>query len=119
MTQPITILQFGAGRFLRAFIDRFVQHANDGGQHVGQIVVVQSTPGARAQRLNSQPDGYHVLVRGYEDGQLVELVEMVRSLRRAIIATEAWKDVLDSARSRELRYIVSNSTEAGYVLDEK
>ena len=24
-----TILQFGAGRFLRAFVDRFVQHAND------------------------------------------------------------------------------------------
>ena len=50
-----TILQFGAGRFLRAFVDRFVQHANDAGQDVGKVVVVQSTPGARAPAPSSVP----------------------------------------------------------------
>jgi tagaturonate reductase len=119
MTFPVTVLQFGAGRFLRAFVDRFVQHANDAGQNVGQIVVVQSTPGARAKRINSQPNGYRVLVRGYEDGQIVERVETVRSIRRAILATQDWRDVLHIAQSPELRYVVSNSTEAGYVLDDQ
>ena len=118
MSLPVTVLQFGAGRFLRAFVDRFVQHANDAGQNVGQIVVVQSTPGARAERINSQPDGYRVLVRGYEDGQIVERVETVRSIRRAILAAQGWQDVLAIAASPELRYVVSNSTEAGYVLDD-
>lgn len=111
-----TILQFGGGRFLRAFIDRFVQHANEGGQNVGQIVVVQSTPGPRAELLNQQPDGYHVLVRGYEEGAVVDRVEVVRSIRRALIAATQWEQVLELARSPDLRHVVSNATETGYVL---
>ena len=118
MVAAETVLQFGAGRFLRGFVDRFIQNANDGGQNVGQVVVVQSTPGARAALLNQQPDGYHVLVRGYEDGKLVERTERVRSIRRALLATEQWADVLAAVRSPALRYIVSNATEAGYATDD-
>jgi tagaturonate reductase len=114
---PETVLQFGAGRFLRAFVDRFIQNANDEGQEVGCVVVVQSTPGQRADRLNSQPDGYHVLVRGYADGELVDRVEPVRSIRRALVAQQQWDEVLAVACSKELRLIVTNATEAGYALD--
>jgi tagaturonate reductase len=113
-----TVLQFGAGRFLRGFVDRFLQNANDAGQAVGQVVVVQSTPGARAALLNQQPDGYHVLVRGYQDGKLVEGTEHVRCVKRALTATEQWADVLAVAKSPALRYIVSNATEAGYATDD-
>jgi tagaturonate reductase len=114
---PETIVQFGAGRFLRAFVDRFVQNANDEGQGVGQVVVVQSTPGQRADLINSQPDGYHVCVRGYHEGQLVERIEPVCSVRRALIAQNQWDDVLAVARLSELRYVVTNATEAGYAVD--
>jgi tagaturonate reductase len=114
---PETILQFGAGRFLRAFVDRFVQNANDAGQAVGRVVVVQSTPGPRAELLNGQPDGYHVVVRGYGDGELVDRVEPVRSIRRALVAQQQWLDVLAVPRSAELRYLVTNATEAGYAVD--
>jgi tagaturonate reductase len=117
MSQPETILQFGAGRFLRAFIDRFVQQANDAGQNVGRIVVVQSTPGARAELLNQQRDGYHVLVRGLENGEIVDRAERVASISRAINAAGNWAEVLEVARSPELKYIVTNATEAGYALD--
>jgi tagaturonate reductase len=112
-----TILQFGAGRFLRAFVDRFVQNANDAGQAVGRVVVVQSTPGQRADLLNSQPEGYHIVVRGYADGELVDRVEPVRSIGRALIAQNQWPDVLAVARSADLRYLVTNATEAGYAVD--
>ncbi len=111
-----TILQFGAGKFLRAFFDRFVHHANEAGQDVGGIVVVQSTPGERASSLN-QADGYRILVRGYEDGQLVERLEQIRSVRRALVATQQWSEVLKLADSPDLRVIVSNATEAGYAVD--
>jgi tagaturonate reductase len=114
---PETVLQFGAGRFLRAFVDRFVQHANDEGQAVGRVVVVQSTPGARADLLNQQPGGYHVLVRGYENGQLVERGEIVQTISRALTASEQWDQVLAVAASPQLRYLVSNATEAGYTLE--
>src|SRR5882724_9609826 len=89
-----TILQFGTGRFLRAFVDRFVQNANDEGQGVGQVVVVQSTPGQRADLINAQPVGYHVFVRGYQDGKLVERIDPVRSVRRALVAQDQWDEVL-------------------------
>ena len=92
MAVPETILQFGAGRFLRGFVDRFVQQATDGGQAVGQAVVVQSTPGQRAELLNGQPQGYHVLVRGYQDGQLIERLEQVRTISRALTAEADWSD---------------------------
>ncbi|MGE5191777.1 MAG: hypothetical protein ACM3U2_04700 [Deltaproteobacteria bacterium] len=114
---PETLLQFGAGRFLRAFVDRFVQNANDEGKGVGRVVVVQSTPGHRAELINAQPDGYHVLVRGYHEGKLVERIEPVRSIRRALVAQNQWDDVLAVARSPELRYVVTNATEAGYAVD--
>jgi tagaturonate reductase len=111
-----TVLQFGAGRFLRGFIDRFIQHANDGGQQVGKVVVVQTTAGPRAQLINQQPDGYHVLIRGYDNGALVERPELVQSVSRALHAASDMDRVFDVACSPDLRYIVTNSTESGFVL---
>jgi tagaturonate reductase len=111
-----TVLQFGAGRFLRAFVDRFLQNAHDAGQNVGRAVVVQSTPGPRAALLQSRPAGFGVLVRGYADGQLVERRESVQAVSRALLAEDEWPAVLDVASTPELRYIVTNATEAGYVL---
>lgn len=114
---PESILQFGAGRFLRAFVDRFVQEANDAGQQVGRVVVVQSTPGSRAEVLGKSA-GFHVVVRGYDDGELIDRAENVRSISRAVVAGTAWGEVLTLARSPALKYIVSNATEAGYALDD-
>ena len=114
---PETILQFGAGRFLRAFVDRFVQNANDAGNEVGRVVIVQSTAGQRADRLNAQPDGFHVVVRGFSDGDVVERTEPVRSVSRALVAEGQWADVLTLARSPSLKFVVTNATEAGYAVD--
>lgn len=116
-TLPETVLQFGAGRFLRAFTDRFIHQANLAGQAFGRVVVVQSTPGNRAAALNASSAGFHVVVRGLTEGQTVDRVEPVGSISRAISATEGWRDVLEVARSPQLRLVVSNATEAGYATD--
>ena len=116
MSLPETVLQFGAGRFLRAFVDRFVHQANASGQAVGRVVVVQSTAGSRAETLRGE-QGFHVLVRGIENGESVERVEPVQSVSRALVAAQAWNDVLTLAASPALRWITSNATESGYVLD--
>lgn len=112
-------MQFGAGNFLRAFVDVFVDRANALGQGVGRVLVVQSTPGARAAQLNAQGGRYHVLTRGIEKGQEVDRVDEVASISRALVAAEQWEEVLAAARSPELRFVVSNTTEAGLVLEEK
>jgi len=116
---PETVLQFGAGRFLRAFADLFIHQGNAQGQAVGRVVIVQSTAGGggRTDGLNKQGGHYHVAVRGYEGGRVVDRVEACESVSRVLAAATQWPDVLDVARSPHLRTILSNTTEAGYTLD--
>src|SRR5262249_31934361 len=112
-----TVLQFGSGKFLRGFVDLFVHVANGEGQNVGRIVVVQTTGDSRANLLNQQNGRYHVLIRGLENGKVVDRVEPVESISRALVATQRWPDVLAIARSPQLRPIISNTAEVGYTLD--
>jgi tagaturonate reductase len=114
---PETILQFGSGRFLRAFADLFIQHANAQGQAVGRVVIVQSTGEGRAGSLNAGGGKYHVVLRGIQAGQIVDRVETCESVSRAIAANGQWDEVLQLARSPDLRVILSNTTEKGYDLD--
>lgn len=111
------ILQFGAGNFLRAFADLFVQEMNDAGQGVGKIVIVQSTVGGRAAQLNAQGGRYQVLVRGRQDGQVVDRVQVVESIAHAFTIQDDWGAILRAAHMPNLRAILSNTTEAGFALD--
>ena len=119
MSLSETILQFGSGKFLRAFADMFVHEANLEGQNVGRIVVVQSTGSQRADLLNARQGRYHVLIRGLQQGERVDETHEVTSVSRAIVADNDWEAVLDVARSPDLRFILSNTTEVGYNLHEE
>jgi tagaturonate reductase len=114
---PETVLQFGSGKFLRGFADFFIHEANREGQAVGRVVVVQTTGDSRANLLNQQSGRYHLLIRGLENRQVVDRVEEVESISRALVATQRWADVLALARSPQLRFIISNTAEVGYTLD--
>jgi tagaturonate reductase len=114
---PETILQFGAGKFLRSFADLFVHQANQQGQAVGRVVVAQTTGDARAGLLEKQKGHYHVLIRGLENGVPVDRVEEVASISRALAAASQWDAIREVARSPQLRYLLSNTTEAGFDLD--
>ncbi len=115
---PETVLQFGSGRFLRAFADLFIHHGNTQGQAVGRVVIVQSTGEGRAGGLNAQQGKYHVVVRGFEKGEVIDRVEACASVSRALHAGTQWDDVLALARSPQLTTILSNTTEAGFKLDD-
>ena len=117
MSLPETILQFGTGRFLRAFADLFIHQANHEGQEVGRIVVVQSTGDDRAALLNRQGGQYHVVIRGLAAGSVVDRVESVASVSRALVANSQWQDVQALARSPHVRVVLSNTTEVGYALN--
>lgn len=115
---PETVLQFGSGRFLRAFADLFIHHGNTQGQNVGRVVIVQSTGDGRAGGLNAQRGKYHVVVRGFENGEVVDRVEACESVSRALHAGTQWSEVLEVARSPHLHTILSNTTEAGFKLED-
>jgi tagaturonate reductase len=107
------ILQFGAGNFLRAFVDLFVSQAG-----FDRIVVVQSTGIERADALNRAGGRYHVAIQGFSDGRVIDETAEVTSIQEALHAGTQWDQVLDVARDPGLRWIVSNTTEAGFALDE-
>ena len=107
------LLQFGAGNFLRAFVDLFVSQAG-----FDRIVVVQSTGIERAEAINKAGGRYHVAVQGFMNGQVVDETEEVTSISHALHAGTQWEEVLEVARSEKLKWIISNTTEAGFALDE-
>jgi tagaturonate reductase len=117
MNASETVLQFGSGRFLRAFADLFIHQANQQGQNVGRVVVVQSTGDSRADTLNRQAGRFQVAVRGLEAGAVVNRVEPCQSISRALVASSQWDEVLGVARSPALRIVLSNTTETGYELN--
>src|SRR5260370_34692231 len=110
---PEPVLQFGSGRFLRAFADLFIHQANQTATPAGKVVIVQSTGGDRASGLTSQAGRYHVVVRGLENAAVVDRVETVESINRALAATSQCDDVLAVARSPRLRLVLSNITDVG------
>lgn len=113
------ILQFGAGNFLRSFVDLFAAQLNRAeATAVGPIHVVQSTGAARAEALNARGCQYHVAIQGFEKGEVVDRVEFVDSIEKVWVAAEEWSEILDLACDPKLRGIVSNTTEAGFTLDD-
>ncbi len=113
-----TLLQFGSGNFLRAFVDLFLHEANCADDAHGRAVVVTSTESPRGGLINAQDGCYHVALRGRHDDRIVDdTVQVTRALSRCLAAAPDWAHVLEVARAPDLRWIVSNTTEAGLALD--
>ncbi len=112
------VLQFGAGGFLRAFADYFIDHANRQNTFNGRIVVVQSTGGSRGNVLREQDGLFTLCVQGLENGAPVETYHLISSISRALSANEEWPQVLQCAANPELELVLSNTTEVGIALDE-
>ena len=113
------ILQFGAGNFLRSFVDLFAAQLNrDPKTVVGPIVIVQSTGSQRADSLNARDCRYHVAIQGFENGEVIDRTEFVDSINEVIPSSTRWNEILDHARDPKLRMIVSNTTEAGFKLED-
>ena len=114
-----TFLQFGTGNFLRAFVDLFASQENRAGRSAGRVVAVQSTGVERARELNERGCRYRVAVRGFSDGKVVDEIELSDAISRVLVAAAEWDEVLKVAASPDLRWILSNVTEAGIALEEK
>lgn len=117
-TPAESVLQFGSGRFLRAFADLFIHEARQAGQDIGRVVVVQSTGSDRARMFNERGGRYRVRVRGIRDGTQVDETVHAESVSRALSAGEDWEAVLAVGRDPSTEYILSNTSEIGYDVRE-
>lgn len=112
-TFPERIVQFGEGNFLRAFADWMIDELNSRGLLQSQVLVVQPIRQGLAAQLNAQDGLYTVLVRGTENGQVVESPRVVTAVRRALDPYASWAELVATFESNDLRFVLSNTTEAG------
>lgn len=117
--RPVKVLQFGEGNFLRAFVDYFIDIANEKTDFNGSVALVKPIAmGQLFPAFKEQDYRYTVLLRGLVDGQPVEQSRVVTSVSDAVDAYADYEAYAAYAKCETLRFIVSNTTEAGIVLDE-
>lgn len=112
---PVRAIQFGGGNFLRAFVDWVLECMNRKGLFNGSVAVVQRRENDVMRAWKQQNGAFHVVCRGVEKGQAVEKIERVSCVKHLFADDNPsdWAQVLDLARSPELRFVFSNTTEAG------
>lgn len=116
--KPVRVLQFGEGNFLRAFVDYMMDIANEqAGTDLG-IVLVKPIPMGSLDAFRQQDNLYTVMLRGLVDGKPVEQQRLITSVQDTVDAYSEYDKYAAYAKLDTLRFIVSNTTEAGIVLDE-
>jgi len=114
---PEKVLQFGEGNFLRAFVDYFIDMMNEKAGFNGKVVLTQPIAPGLAHVINGQEGLYTLFLRGRENGEQVNHKRVISSVSRCLNPYEDYQSLLDCAKNPDLRFLVSNTTEAGIVFD--
>jgi tagaturonate reductase len=116
---PERVLQFGEGNFLRAFVDYFFDRLNEEAGFNGKVCLVQPIPGGDFVRdaINRQQGLYTLYLRGFENGAKVNAKRVISSVSRCINPYVDFDAFLSCAANPDLRFIASNTTEAGIAYD--
>lgn len=117
-TRPIKVLQFGEGNFLRAFVDWIIDTMNKKGVFNGNVAVVQPMPFGRVEDMKKQDGLYTLYLQGKQDGKTVKTHQVIDCIGDLINPFTEYQKYLDYAKSEDLEFIVSNTTEAGIAYDE-
>jgi tagaturonate reductase len=116
--RPVKVLQFGEGNFLRAFVDYFFDVLNEKTDFNGSVVLVKPIEFGSLERFHNQECQYTLQLRGFEEGQPKKITRVITSVADAVAAIEDYDKYVEYGLCDTLRYIVSNTTEAGIVFDE-
>jgi len=108
----VRILQFGEGNFLRAFAGDFIELANAGGFMDAGVAVVKPRPGD-VSAFARQGNRYNIILRGAGRHS----ARRINCVSRAISPYTDYDLFLEYAESPDLRFVISNTTEAGIVFD--
>ncbi|MCR9138412.1 MAG: mannitol dehydrogenase family protein [Alphaproteobacteria bacterium] len=115
--EPVTpIFQFGTSRFLQAHADLFIDEALRENAAAGPITVVQSSgDSSRAGRLAAlaSPEGFPVRISGLHQGQVMDRVQSVRSVRRTLSTATDWVRLV-RLFGEQADYVISNTGDNGF-----
>ncbi|MCL2051144.1 MAG: tagaturonate reductase [Lachnospiraceae bacterium] len=116
--RPEKVLQFGEGAFLRAFADYIFDVLIEKELFDGSITVVQPLPEGTLPFLALQDGLYTLLVKGLNNGGEINEKRIISCIQNYINPYEDYESYLNCARNPVLRYIISNTTEAGIRYEE-
>ena len=111
------VIQFGEGNFLRAFIEWIIWKTNQKTDFNASVVVVQPIDRGMVDMLNEQDGLYHLNLQGLLDGNPVDSIDLIDVISRGINPYRDFQDYLKLAEQPEMRFIISNTTEAGIAFD--
>ena len=111
------IVQFGEGNFLRTFVDLYFDTLNK--EHIDnyEVSIIKSVPFGSLDNFIKQNNKYHVVLRGRKDNENVELVYEINSIKEVIDLFSDSEPFFKLASDKDVKIIVSNTTEAGIVFD--
>ncbi len=114
----IKVLQYGEGGFLRTFVDAYFDNLNkeQGGEY--EVHIVKPISFGTLERFEKQNNKYHIILRGQKDGKAVEDVYAIDSLKQVIDPFADMERYMSLALDKDLKIIVSNTTEAGICFHE-
>lgn len=111
---PERIIQFGEGNFLRAFVDWQIDLLNEHTDLNSGVVVVRPIETSFPPSLSTQDGLYTTIIRGLnEKGEAVSDARLIRSVNREISVYSEYDEFLKLAHNPEMRFVFSNTTEAG------
>jgi len=116
--RPVKVLQFGEGNFLRGFVDYMIDVANEKGVFDGSVAIVKPIAYGNLNMFHEQENQYTVVLRGKEDGAEKVETRVITSIADAVDCIEEYEKYAAYAKCETLRFVVSNTTEAGIVFDE-
>ena len=114
----VKIIQYGEGNFLRTFADYYFDTLNKEGGDYGVNIVKPITFG-NLDKFRKQQNVYHIILRGVKDGNAVEDVYEIHSVKNAIDPFTEYDKYIALAKDKDLKIVVSNTTEAGICFNEK
>ncbi len=114
---PERIIQFGEGNFLRAFVDWIIFNIDQKTDFNSSVVVVQPIAHGMVDWLNGQDCLYHVNLQGKENGEPVDTLTRIDVISRALNPYTQYQAFMALAEQPEMRFIISNTTEAGITFD--
>lgn len=107
------VIQFGEGGFLRGFVDYFLYKLNEKEVWEGKVVIVQPIEKGMCETLSDQNCEYNLYLRGIENGETVNERTHIDVISRCVNPYTEFDAYLKLAENPDMRFIISNTTEAG------
>lgn len=110
---PCRIIQFGEGNFLRAFADHLFCLADRSGSFKTTVRIIKPIPQGSVAAFEAQNCIYNVSEQGPSDTPATSPITLIDNIDGIVDPYEDFGRYLETADLPDLRFVVSNTTEAG------